>query len=346
MRTLPSSSPCRFYYEPNREEMQLALEALFAPNLDAAGVSALLDAFPAQPLDFFGAIRSRLMDDAVRGWLAQQGAASAEVRGWRARVMGCVLCMHGSGRSHPSATHPPTNRTQGLGAALLASNGALLQPDASLEAALAAGGSLAGEQQSVMDIRLSREYMKGLEDDIADAAENQARWKAAAAEDGARRRAAAEAAEAVRARAAEAAWAAAAERRAAQEAELAAAVARGEVPPPAAIEQQQQEEEAPAAPEPPPTASGLPGVTPDELAAALKARQAVALDVRGAREAEWGKIKGCKHAPFISMGGSSLNPEVKPNPGFLGEPRPRLLLRLPLLLCLLLCLTCTCSCCA
>jgi rhodanese-related sulfurtransferase len=58
-------------------------------------------------------------------------------------------------------------------------------------------------------------------------------------------------------------------------------------------------------------------VTPDELAAALRAGSAAVLDVRGAREWEWGKIKGARHAPFVLSKGSSLNPTVEPNPGFL-----------------------------
>lgn len=38
----------KFYYEPTRGEMAAALRALFEPELDAAGVEALLDAFPSQ----------------------------------------------------------------------------------------------------------------------------------------------------------------------------------------------------------------------------------------------------------------------------------------------------------
>ena len=37
-------------------------------------VAAVLDAFPGQPMDFFGAIKSRLADAAVREWLQQQVA--------------------------------------------------------------------------------------------------------------------------------------------------------------------------------------------------------------------------------------------------------------------------------
>jgi len=40
----------KFYFEPTREEMAGSLRPLFAPELDAAGVEALLDAFPGQPM--------------------------------------------------------------------------------------------------------------------------------------------------------------------------------------------------------------------------------------------------------------------------------------------------------
>ncbi len=67
----------KFFFEPTRAEMAAALCPLFSPGLAPADVDALLAAFPNQPLDFFGALRSRLADGSVRGWLA----AAAEARG-------------------------------------------------------------------------------------------------------------------------------------------------------------------------------------------------------------------------------------------------------------------------
>lgn len=65
----------KFYFEPSRGEMAAALRALFAPQLGAADVKVLLDAFPEQPMDFFGSIKARLVDGAVRRWLHQAGGA-------------------------------------------------------------------------------------------------------------------------------------------------------------------------------------------------------------------------------------------------------------------------------
>ncbi|PRW61229.1 ribulose bisphosphate carboxylase oxygenase activase [Chlorella sorokiniana] len=278
----------KWLFEPTREEMAGMLRPLFAPQLSTAEVEVLLDAFPAQPMDFFGAIRSRLVDDAVRRWLAEEAIDS-----------------------------------EALGRALLHGLAPPVQPEASLQAALAAGADLAAEQQAVLDIRLSREYYKGLEDDIERADERRQRWREAAAEQSARRRAAAEAAEATRAAAAAAAWEAAAEKRAAaEEAAVVAGEQAGSMAAAAAAqeeaEQQAQQAAAPA------TASGLPGIAPDELAAGLKTRQLIALDVRAAREAEWGKIKGSKQAPYVVASGSSLAPEVRPNPAFLEAARAAL----------------------
>lgn len=83
------------------------------------------------------------------------------------------------------------------------------------------------------------------------------------------------------------------------------------------LRQEEAEEEAERAAARPATPSGLPAVTPDELAAALRSRSVVALDVRSVREWDWGRIKGAAHAPYVVTSGSSLAPEVRPNPDFL-----------------------------
>ncbi|KAL4447796.1 hypothetical protein ABPG75_005015 [Micractinium tetrahymenae] len=277
----------KFYFEPSREEMAAALRPLFDPELDAAGVEALLDAFPAQPMDFFGAIKSRMADGAVRRWLA----AAAE-------------------------------RGQSLDAALLSDghgSAAAVALEASLAAALSAGAELAAEQQAVLDTRLSVEYMKGLDSESQEDMEGRRQqWRQARAEQQAQQRAAAEAAEAVREAAAAAVRQAAAERAAAAAAE---AAARGEAGAAAAEQRHDEEEQAEKAAQQaaaqPATPSGLPAVTPDELADALRNRSVIALDVRSAREWDWGCIKGAAPAPYVVTSGSSLAPEVRRNPDFL-----------------------------
>jgi rhodanese-related sulfurtransferase len=68
---------------------------------------------------------------------------------------------------------------------------------------------------------------------------------------------------------------------------------------------------------------GWPLVTPDDLAAALRSKSAVVLDVRTARDWEWGKIKGAAHCPFIESKGSSLSPTIERNPRFLDHAKSK-----------------------
>jgi len=55
----------------------------------------------------------------------------------------------------------------------------------------------------------------------------------------------------------------------------------------------------------------------------LKSGSAAVLDVRSARDYEWGKIKGALHAPVVVSRGSSLNPVTEPNPGFVAAVAAR-----------------------
>lgn len=58
----------KWYFEPTRDEMAAALRPLFAPDLSPADVDALLGAFPAQPMDFFGALKARGERERMWGW--------------------------------------------------------------------------------------------------------------------------------------------------------------------------------------------------------------------------------------------------------------------------------------
>ena len=77
-------------WEPTREEM---VEMVHRTLRDAEGATgyggvkdarALVAAFPNQPLDFFGAARSKCADDAVRRWIADVGVAEM-----RETLVGC-----------------------------------------------------------------------------------------------------------------------------------------------------------------------------------------------------------------------------------------------------------------
>ena len=55
----------KFFFSPTREEAAELLARIF-DGMGAEQAAELVDAFPKQPLDFFGAIKSRLVDTAVR----------------------------------------------------------------------------------------------------------------------------------------------------------------------------------------------------------------------------------------------------------------------------------------
>jgi hypothetical protein len=94
-------------------------------DLDSATCRSLLAEFPRQPLDFFGAIKSRLADWEVRDWIRRVG-----YEGVGSQLAG------------------PTSRVS------------LELRAAGLEEMVAAGRELAAEQQHVLSNNLAREYFK------------------------------------------------------------------------------------------------------------------------------------------------------------------------------------------
>ena len=155
-----------WHWEPTREETARIVDGLFRSEDDAresgseSGPRAedsatgyggfedavkLVSAFPNQPMDFFGSIRSRCADDAVRAWLA----------GMSAETMRDALVGERRAASGPSALP-------------------FAAQDLSLPALLRAGAEIAREQQRVVDINLAREYVAAWTDEPS-AAERRAR---------------------------------------------------------------------------------------------------------------------------------------------------------------------------
>ena len=146
-----------WHWEPTREETARIVDGLFRSEEDARGGSEstgyggfedavkLVSAFPNQPMDFFGSIRSRCADDAVRAWLA----------GMSAETMRDALVGERRAASGPSALP-------------------FAAQDLSLPALLRAGAEIAREQQRVVDLNLAREYVAAWTDEPS-AAERRAR---------------------------------------------------------------------------------------------------------------------------------------------------------------------------
>ncbi|KAJ7539863.1 hypothetical protein O6H91_11G112600 [Diphasiastrum complanatum] len=64
----------KFYWAPTREDRIGVCNGIFrADNVHPDDVVKLVDTFPGQSIDFFGALRSRVYDDEVRKWIASTG---------------------------------------------------------------------------------------------------------------------------------------------------------------------------------------------------------------------------------------------------------------------------------
>lgn len=64
----------KYYWNPTREDRIGVCMGIFQhDNVDRADVEKLVDAFPGQSIDFFGALRARVYDDKVREWITGTG---------------------------------------------------------------------------------------------------------------------------------------------------------------------------------------------------------------------------------------------------------------------------------
>ncbi|CAI9275514.1 unnamed protein product [Lactuca saligna] len=63
----------KLYWAPTREDRIGVCIGIFKTDgLSPEGVTKLVDTFPGQSIDFFGALRARVYDDAVREWIGEQ----------------------------------------------------------------------------------------------------------------------------------------------------------------------------------------------------------------------------------------------------------------------------------
>jgi hypothetical protein len=64
----------KFYWAPTREDRVGVCKGIFrSDGIPDEDVVRLVDAFPGQSIDFFGALRARVYDDEVRRWVAETG---------------------------------------------------------------------------------------------------------------------------------------------------------------------------------------------------------------------------------------------------------------------------------
>nr|AGL08673.1 chloroplast rubisco activase 2 [Sagittaria graminea]AGL08675.1 chloroplast rubisco activase 2 [Sagittaria graminea] len=67
----------KFYWAPTREDRVGVCTGIFrADNVPEQEIVKLVDTFPGQSIDFFGALRARVYDDEVRRWVTEIGVDS------------------------------------------------------------------------------------------------------------------------------------------------------------------------------------------------------------------------------------------------------------------------------
>ncbi len=120
----------KFYWEPDHADRIGILQGIFEPDgLSATAIAQLVDTFPTQAIDFFGALRSRIYDEQVLHYIESVGIE---------RVSHLVV---------NSESGPPQ----------------FPKPDFSLEHLLDQGKQMVGEQERVRDMQLVREYNEALQ---------------------------------------------------------------------------------------------------------------------------------------------------------------------------------------
>ncbi|KAF3950905.1 hypothetical protein CMV_023397 [Castanea mollissima] len=116
----------KFYWAPTREDCIGVCTGIFRTNgVPKEGIVKLVDTFPGQSIDFFGALRARIYDDEVRKWISGVGVENVGKR--------LVNSKEG----------PPT----------------FDQPEITLEKLLEYGNMLVKEQENVKRVQLAEKYL-------------------------------------------------------------------------------------------------------------------------------------------------------------------------------------------
>ena len=120
----------KFYWEPNREDRIGIVGGIFEPDgLSHRDIEQLVDTFPNQAIDFYGALRSRIYDEQISHFIHSVGFENISKR---------VV----------NTTSPPQFQ----------------KPDFSLPHLIEVGRQLVREQDRVRDMQLVREYNQAMGD--------------------------------------------------------------------------------------------------------------------------------------------------------------------------------------
>nr|POE62090.1 ribulose bisphosphate carboxylase/oxygenase activase 2, chloroplastic [Quercus suber] len=120
--------------QPNREDIVNIVHRMYEKDgIPKDDVVRIVDEFPNQALDFYGALRSRTYDRSISKWIDEIGGV---------QKLGDKLLRRKKNEKLPVFTPPKQT----------------------VEALLESGYSLLKEQQLIMETRLSKEYMKNMDD--------------------------------------------------------------------------------------------------------------------------------------------------------------------------------------
>ncbi|XP_047316908.1 ribulose bisphosphate carboxylase/oxygenase activase, chloroplastic [Impatiens glandulifera] len=125
----------KFYWQPTREDIISIVYRMYEKDgMSRDDVMSIVDKFPNQALDFYGALRSRTYDRSVSKWVDDIGGPE--------NLQNALLK-----RGKKNAELP-----------------LFVPPKQTMEALLESGYSLIKEQKLVMETKLSKEYMKNMDE--------------------------------------------------------------------------------------------------------------------------------------------------------------------------------------
>lgn len=122
----------KFYWQPTQEDLIRIVHQMYrSDGLSKDNISQIINTFPNQALDFYGALRSKTYDDKILEWVREIGGAEK---------MGPLLIKKGHDPKWVQPTVDP--------------------PKQNVKDLIEAGFELVEEQKKVMEMRLSDDYMK------------------------------------------------------------------------------------------------------------------------------------------------------------------------------------------
>ncbi|XVF25318.1 hypothetical protein REPUB_Repub13aG0203100 [Reevesia pubescens] len=145
----------KFYWQPTQEDIVNMVHRIYEKDgISKDEVVNIVEKFPNQALDFYGALRSRTYDRTISKWIEDIGGVEK---------LGHKLLRRKKNEELPIFT-PPQFFYFLQCATLVIDQTLFFFEQQTVEALLESGYSLFREQQLIMETKLSKEYMKNIDD--------------------------------------------------------------------------------------------------------------------------------------------------------------------------------------